>query len=892
MNSDKTNITLRQDKFAALSHQEMDKNFIELKNVIDDVAQLDETVYGAVPYVSGIVIRAPQQLIIQDGIYYQAAASVELPFTTTNWGADEGKFVSVGDAVLRDELSLLSGIKELKPIVGVVQNVKGFYQGSEIGGGQFYYDPNKSKTHHNGGTVIAPEALFLWGGTPDDLDTLCNWTGLGDGCFVRLDSNIYFESFGAGDNVPDSSPAFASALRCGRSVSNQGSSSYTLREKVSVSEDVSHVTFDGKGAKLIWDGENTNANQFDRTNGIINVKGSNIATETINITVSKGDEKFTSHIQFSVVPSWLVAGEWVKINTPYDQSSPTNRYNLFAEVREVVGNTVYFNDSLKYDYDGSATVLHIKPLKGVQILNFNAEDLISSTHMNAVSGIAVINTVDTSIENFNMDGMYNPAIVCYSSARPKVKKGIGSNAKSIAAGRGYYIQFGDCRNIETEDLFSYKTRRTVDFTACGFATVKRCSGIDNSEPDLSLHGQYEHDITYEDCQGSVGVAISGASFGNVADDITLKNVRGKHFFNYEKASNVTLQDCEFEIWSTTCFGFVARNSKATFYARINANSRDRAGFKKSAKIYGGYVKSETFSGANFVVADKGVVEFIGAEVESTRAGEAIVNMDYFKMIGGIFRGGFMSPRFRGEWDFIGTVFDNTCFHLNNNIFGGSVLNMSDCSQINTINTGIIRNNIPANGIRNPVTQVEDLSQRFTLVIKGGNYGVSDSSHRVIDLGQPRRCLNLFVDNVNLLSGELICDARFPESEVGDVSINFGSISSDVTGNVLTPENFKHRNTLIDLNTEFGMPDRSRASSDRRLVTIYRLDHSTASNGFLAYNYPLDDQARGLLIVEKTPDLTMVTQRLCYFYPGLPYHGRVYYRMGREGVGFTSWRQLD
>ena len=43
MNSDKSNITLRQDKFAALSHQEMDKNFIELKNVIDDVDDVKQS---------------------------------------------------------------------------------------------------------------------------------------------------------------------------------------------------------------------------------------------------------------------------------------------------------------------------------------------------------------------------------------------------------------------------------------------------------------------------------------------------------------------------------------------------------------------------------------------------------------------------------------------------------------------------------------------------------------------------------------------------------------------------------------------------------------------------------------------------------------------------------
>jgi hypothetical protein len=151
-------------------------------------------------YASGITVSEYNQLVRYDNEFWKPASSTSLPFTTTNWGADSSKFVGVGDAVLREDISLLSGIKDLKPIVGVVQNVKGFYQGSTIGGGQFYYDPSKSKIEHNGGTIIAPEALFLWEGTHSDLETLFNWTGLGDGCFIRNNAAYHANEFGA---VPD-----------------------------------------------------------------------------------------------------------------------------------------------------------------------------------------------------------------------------------------------------------------------------------------------------------------------------------------------------------------------------------------------------------------------------------------------------------------------------------------------------------------------------------------------------------------------------------------------------------------------------------------------------------------------------------------------------------------
>jgi hypothetical protein len=79
-----------------------------------------------------------------------------------------------------------------------VYSVAGFYVGSVVGGGQFIYDPTKSKSLHNGGTVISPEAILAWDGTQASLATLLNWTGSGSGCWIRLlDGFVTPEMFGA-----------------------------------------------------------------------------------------------------------------------------------------------------------------------------------------------------------------------------------------------------------------------------------------------------------------------------------------------------------------------------------------------------------------------------------------------------------------------------------------------------------------------------------------------------------------------------------------------------------------------------------------------------------------------------------------------------------------------
>jgi len=109
------------------------------------------------------------------------------------------------DSLIDSEI-LYAGIKELPQIDGVTLNVKGFYVGSDVGGGQFYYDPLRSKADHNGGTVIAPEAIAAWDGTSGDIATLLDWSGAGAGCFARLEiATIHIEFFGGSESVNDNS---------------------------------------------------------------------------------------------------------------------------------------------------------------------------------------------------------------------------------------------------------------------------------------------------------------------------------------------------------------------------------------------------------------------------------------------------------------------------------------------------------------------------------------------------------------------------------------------------------------------------------------------------------------------------------------------------------------
>lgn len=100
------------------------------------------------------------------------------------------------DAEIIQHLKQLSDVDTSKtPYV----YVKGFYTGSDVGGGLFYWDGTKAKTEHNVGTIIDPDRTSVWDGTQGDLSTLFIAQVSGTGCWIRLENNgnLNVDFFGA-----------------------------------------------------------------------------------------------------------------------------------------------------------------------------------------------------------------------------------------------------------------------------------------------------------------------------------------------------------------------------------------------------------------------------------------------------------------------------------------------------------------------------------------------------------------------------------------------------------------------------------------------------------------------------------------------------------------------
>lgn len=237
--ANKNNITKHQDVNRKLTSKEVDLNFQELINNIEDTQAIEinfneqaeaiqqvrtELQAADSEYGIGVKVTRRNQTVWKDGIPYRPNATLELPYTTTgDWSTEGDLFVSVGDAVLRQDLAnpnmgaaiVARGVVVVDSIADLTAMpegqrredlrylVRGYHSGSDVGGGIFYWN----------GADLSEEC------TKDPLKGIyvapSGQTGT-NGAWVRsLDGEpgININWFGAvGDGIQDDRPSIQEAI--------------------------------------------------------------------------------------------------------------------------------------------------------------------------------------------------------------------------------------------------------------------------------------------------------------------------------------------------------------------------------------------------------------------------------------------------------------------------------------------------------------------------------------------------------------------------------------------------------------------------------------------------------------------------------------------------------
>lgn len=407
-------------------------------------------------------------------------------------------------------------------------DVTGFYANTKVGGGVFTWDASRSKTEHNGGTVIAPEAITAWDGSQVNLSQLLNWTGAGGGCFVLTSPASQF-SFGAlGDGIVDDTLSMSSTIVnvLGIDLSDY---KYVIKSPLPSLKSGSSIT--GSGAQIIWNGTDDISNN-DRKKGIFNAHGAISAT---NVAVGVGDLVFGSD-QFNVQSGHSIStGDYINITGEElgDNSSGCfPSINLLCRVTNVNNNIIYIDHKLGWSMDASVlTINKVEPLTNIFIGGFTIIDnqlVTPSPNSNtvapilernkAVSGISVSDATGIKIDNIEFENTKYPAVLTTRVNDSTFSNLHLINPKWFGPGEGYLLQLNGGTRNAIDKITSDGCRHIVDFTGSSYCKVSDASAKNSMQNAFITHGAFEHDITWIRCYGNVfSPASSGfASFGNFA----------------------------------------------------------------------------------------------------------------------------------------------------------------------------------------------------------------------------------------------------------------------------------------------------------------------------------------------------------------------------------------
>lgn len=236
-----------------------------------------------------LTITQQNQVFTKDGEYWRSSPTLVLPYiTVNNWVIDQPKFVSVGDAQLRQSLANSADPVQGAAMVGrstvsiesvfallsaaqissQVLLVKGYLPGRIDGGGVFRWNSGRLKSAHDGGKVISP--TVPWDGTTGvPLAAFLSGTGEtspgGSGCWERLGAagradplwygalgDYDFNIFSGTENVVPFQKA-AAAIKAKGGVFHISAGRYLLSDQVEfalpiATDDFYRISVQGEGA--------------------------------------------------------------------------------------------------------------------------------------------------------------------------------------------------------------------------------------------------------------------------------------------------------------------------------------------------------------------------------------------------------------------------------------------------------------------------------------------------------------------------------------------------------------------------------------------------------------------------------------------------------------------
>ncbi|WP_264448924.1 glycoside hydrolase family 55 protein [Bacillus cereus] len=334
---------------------------------------------------------------------------------------------------------------------------------------------------------------------------------------------------------------------------------------------VSDVEIDGSGSTIIWNGT-TPLGNANRLIGMFNIKGS-ITTDKKLITSFDLKDKKNLYwatrggaITLNDVSN-LAIGDYVAVEIQtggYNPNLLNTKVSILTKILNISLNTVYVEYVNPFPFPAqmtAGTLTKVNVVQNVKVKNFAIIDNTAlkpgwvstpftsypdADRTNIVSGISLQYAENCTVENVSGTNTKFPLVMANYTCRSKAININLEKPALIGGGEGYAVQFNSSLYCEATKCYGVSARHVVDFTASAFSNAKDIKGFDITTSTIQMHGAYEHDITFEDVIGKIGV-VSGQTFGNANMNITFNRCSGTTISGLGFTVGYRLEKCNFEI---------------------------------------------------------------------------------------------------------------------------------------------------------------------------------------------------------------------------------------------------------------------------------------------------------------------------------------------------------
>jgi hypothetical protein len=359
----------------------------------------------------------------------------------------------------------------------------------------------------------------------------------------------------------------------------QGKVRFPSKSKLLVSRPIyinkDNLEIDFNGCEIYWN--NSVVLGADATNRVLGVFNLNKVSETpvgtpisfvpmiVNNdngigTVHAG--RYYSKVTIPSVPSGFAVGDWMRVALTVSgtqvASALTPYFNVLAKCVKISGNDVYFDYFNPFSFDGAtysfARIYKVVPRKNVKLINAKFYDvntwdykidddsvIPADTLQRTISFVYAQECVDCEFKNIYGNNTTNPVISLQMSAYCDVENIEVDRPAITSPGRGYGVQVGASTKINVDGVRGNYARHCIDFDGCSYSAARNINGRYMYATSFMTHGCYDHDILFEDCEGSCSIE-AGISFGSATMNMTFRRCYINEF-TPSYSPNLKFYDC-------------------------------------------------------------------------------------------------------------------------------------------------------------------------------------------------------------------------------------------------------------------------------------------------------------------------------------------------------------